>query len=159
MGEVFTSQPGCVAVIDSQQVVPGLVKIGGFDPELALISKHGMQQSANIQFKPSLDRDIYAYAFGDAMGEVHISGMAFTAACVGGGSGLSEVLEFYASARASVQPDTVIVAMGEKTIAGYLTRLRTEGRTASGGPLANSDGLDMTHTEFDLFIAALPPEI
>ena len=49
MPDIFNSQPGMVAVLANQQVIPGRVKIDGFEPAAALINSINYQQSTNQQ--------------------------------------------------------------------------------------------------------------
>jgi len=148
MADIFNSQPGVVAVIDAEQAIPARIRISGFEPKAALISGIDYTQRTNQQFQYSLDKNVFIYVFGDLMGNLTVNGLAFPQLCKDkNGEGIVEVLAFYRTNRASVQPQPITIAIGNETIVGLLTELTL--RSLSGGydPTALTEAYSLTiHT-------------
>jgi hypothetical protein len=107
-------------------------------------------RSVNVQFQSSLGRAVYAYVFGDHMGQVLIQGIAFQGTCQNkSGSGIVEILAYYAANRASKIQDPITVTLGDTVITGFLTGVTTRNVTASTDEAA-------AFSQFTLTIAALP---
>lgn len=136
MADVFNSRTGYVAVVPGQAVIPGRVKISGFEPTAALIETVDYSQKTNQQFQYALDGSVYIYVFGDEMGNVQVKGMILPILCTGQSSGLKEVLDFYATNRASKSQALVEVSVGEEVISGFLTALAIAGVGAASDPIA-----------------------
>lgn len=136
MADVFSSAPGIVAAFVDEKIVPGQIKLQGFNPQAALISGVDFDQAAQIQFQHSLDHKIYLYVFGDRMGNITVAGKCFPQLCDTDAQGLTEVFEFYAANRASVKPEPITVTIGSKTITGYLTALKIRGVNLAEDPTA-----------------------
>ena len=136
MADVFNSRTGFVAVIPGQAVIPGRVKLSGFDPQAALIAGVDYNQRTNQQFQYALDSSVFIYVFGDEMGNVLVSGMAFPQLCDGSSNGLSEVLKFYAENRASKKSELIEVSIGDELISGFLTQLTVKAVGAAWDPIA-----------------------
>lgn len=127
MADIFNSRTGFVAVIPGQAVLPGRIKIRGFEPASALIENIDYAQKTNQQFQYALDGSVYIYVFGDEMGQVIIKGIIFPLLCEGTSTGMKEVLTFYAAQRASKSQDLVEVSLGDEVITGFLTALVVSG--------------------------------
>lgn len=136
MADIFSSRTGYVAVIPGQAVIPGRIKISGFEPTSALIENIGYGQRTNQQFQYALDGSVYIYVFGDEMGNVRINGIIFPLLCDGESTGMKEVLEFYAAKRASKSQDLVEVSIGDEVITGFLTALEVSGVGVASDPQA-----------------------
>jgi hypothetical protein len=136
MADIFNSRTGYVSVISGQAVIPGRIKISGFEPTSALIENISYRQQTNQQFQYTLDGAVYIYVFGDEMGEVQISGVIFPLLCSGQTTGMREVLAFYASRRASKSQDLVEVSIGDEIITGFLTGLQVRGMGVAEDPAA-----------------------
>jgi len=138
MADIFNSVPGVIAVLEDEFIIPGRVHVEGFEPEMALISGIDYSQLTDHQFQTSLERKVYIYVFGDAMGEVRVHGLAFPALCdnIGGTNGLIEVLDYYKNNRASAQPTPVQVFIGsdEEVITGYLTAVQIRTKAIADDP-------------------------
>lgn len=132
MADIFNSRMGYVSVLKGQNVVPGRVKIGEFDPKAVLISGVNYTQATNQQFQYALDNSVYVYVFGDKMGDVEVIGMAFPALCGEAIDGLSEILQFYAERRASKTEALVNVVVGDETVNGFLCSVWTRAIVGSG---------------------------
>ena len=127
MADIFNSRTGYVAVVPGQAVIPGRIKISGFDPTAALIEGINYKQHTNQQFQYALDGSVYIYVFGDEMGNVQIQGMILPLLCTGESTGMKEVLDFYTAQRASKSQDLVEVSLGDEVITGFLTGLGVTG--------------------------------
>ena len=159
MGSLFTSVPGTVYATDLQAVA-GQVSIPAelADPRLkapgaastVLFGAMVWQQNTHQQFSTSLDGSIYIYVFGDQMGSVKLSGIAFDKLCEGGGkTGLAIVLDYYNQNRASQRPTPIQVNVADKTVQGFLTGIsvRTMGVAESQAPVLHG---------YEMEISALP---
>lgn len=151
MPDIFNSRSGYVAIFPGERVIPGKIVLKGFEPKAALISSIDYNQSTNHQFQTSLDGSVYIYVFGDQMGNVVISGIAFPITCTGDEEGLLEVLKYYAENRASKQSVTVKVSVGKsEVIEGFLTAISIRGPGTTEEP---SKGF---LSEYRLMINTLP---
>ena len=101
-------------------------------------------QSTATQFQKSLDNTIYVYSFGDEMGNITVSGMAFPRTC-NGQNGLREVLEFYRVNRVSRSVDSVRITFADETIEGFLMAMS----------MSTADAASGTHA-FQLLIRSIP---
>lgn len=140
MSEILISRPGFLAAVD-EVGVPGLVKFGiagvtgPFFSTAAVITGIQGDLQTNTRFTHALDNNIYVYSFGDRMGQVTISGLAFEGDCfqargqvptnpLSGSSlltGLDQVLLFYRANRVSISNLPVIIFLGTiSVIRGYL---------------------------------------
>lgn len=145
MAELLNSQPGMLAAVKNVGV-PGYVKInmtgliGGIIPNplvtsAALITGIQGNFQTNTAFKHALDKRVYVYSFGDRMGSVVVSGLAFDSRCgtpipnnpLTGGSlltGLDEIVFWYRANRASLHNARVIVTIGlSQVLRGFLVGL------------------------------------
>ena len=145
MADLLNSQPGMLAAVTNVGV-PGYVKInmsglaGGrvpnaFVTSAALITDIKGSFQTNTAFKSALDKRIYVYSFGDRMGSVAVSGLAFDSRCgtpvpnnpLTGGSlltGLDEVVFWYRANRVSLSNSPVIITIGlSQVLRGFLIGL------------------------------------
>lgn len=95
----------------------------GFNTFRSIITRVGASQRCNYQFLHSLDKFIYLYVFGDRIGRILISGLAFDAACGDPGfTGPSAVLDFYAANKLSSRAKPLRVTMGtSRTFLAFLS--------------------------------------
>ncbi len=139
MSDILVSRPGHVSVVQlTHDAVPGSVRIskvkgGGFGGGVAtvdviqssrvIITGATYSQSANIQFQQSLKDAIYMYVFGERMGQIEISGMAFASACTDTDkttAGVDDILAYYQDGRASKSGDAISIIIGKTPITGFL---------------------------------------
>lgn len=150
---IFSNNTGLVCIVEnsgSQPTLAGKVMVKGFKPASALISGIDYGQAVNVQFQSSLGRAVYAYVFGDNMGQLTVQGIAFHGTCQNrGSSGIVEILEYYAANRASKIQDPVTVTLGDTVITGFLVASSVRNVTASTDEAA-------AFSQFTLTIAALP---
>lgn len=128
--DVFTSQAGRVAVYENEGVeLPGKISLDagtGRSEDLAfLIAGVDYKQSVDVQFQTSLERDIYAYVFGDNMGEVIVHGRAYYPCPPSTESGFDDIITLYEEGRLTVRREPVLLSLnnGSKVIQGFLTSL------------------------------------
>jgi hypothetical protein len=151
MAEILTCRRGLVIPmrIACRGGIPAKIKFDPtFEPTAALISSISWNQSVNVQFQPTLGGPVYVYVFGDLMGNVTISGVAFAGTCDDRSqTGIQEVFDYYNSNRASQRSEAVIVTYGPESSEGFLTRLA----------LRPTDPERMT-AQFQMTIRTLPKE-
>lgn len=103
---------------------------GGFETLQAIITNMTVSAAGNFQFLHTLGGNVFVYVFGDRIGKVVISGMAFEGACGGffgsvfRGSkvGVERVLDYYWQERIAGRKTPIKVTIGAGTIlVGYVT--------------------------------------
>jgi len=162
MSDLLASTPGRVAVISTGASLPGSISvtrsgllgssIGGaqvFQSSRVIITGAQYAQAGNIQFQQSLRDTIYMYTFGERMGQLELSGLAFSSSCADSGntqSGVDDILGYYQSFRASKAGDSITVIVGRTPIVGYLVSCSV--RVANPANMLYA---------FSFSIAALPP--
>lgn len=112
----------------------------------ALITGVNYAQRTNAQFQQSLDNVIYVYSFGDQMGDLTLSGLAFSRSCDGKENGVANVQRFYRDYRVSYNLSAIKVVFADEVIRGYLIGLGMNTVDPSSG-LHN----------FNLMIKTVPP--
>ena len=130
MADIFLSKPGQVSVISDPYAVPAVVRIKSqsvdFNPQAVILTSLGYSQRTKQRFSPSLSDAIYVYIFGDAMGQIEVSGLAFSSRCgqyTTTMTGMEEVMRFYEQARISKSQEMIYVAIGSILISGFLTQM------------------------------------
>lgn len=88
----------------------------------AIITQGGLDAGANICVQHAADETIYAYIFGDRIGNLKIGGVAFASRC-GMGSGLSTILDIYRTNRAAATGKPVLLMVGNNVTRALLTGL------------------------------------
>jgi hypothetical protein len=129
--DVFDSLPGTVAVFEEKGAhLPGRIKFEESESMKFMTSGVDYKQSVDVQFQTSLERDVYAYVFGDNMGEAMLHGRAYFP-CKSrseegddGPNGFDDIIKLYADKRMSAYFPTVQLVIGSKSVfKGYLTSL------------------------------------
>lgn len=135
MATLFMTRPGmAVALADEGDVgLPLRVDdIGGswFAGFKSILTECAISLDGNYQFTHTLSEVIYAYVFGDRIGQVRLSGLSFADACPGGGStGIELVMGWYERNRIAVRDTIIQVQVGTSSagrLYGYVTNLRVE---------------------------------
>jgi hypothetical protein len=105
------------------------------------VTGYTLELSTNHQFLHTLDEFIYAFAFGDRIGELTLTGIAFTApACSAAGAGgfaqrnitdevkQENVYEFYLANKfsRSLRPTKIQIGGSKVQLVGFLTGMRME---------------------------------
>ena len=105
---------------------------GGFNTLQAIITNMTVSASGNFQFLHTLGGNVFVYVFGDRIGKVTISGIAFEGTCGGffgsvfRGSkvGVERVLDYYWRERIAGRKTPIKVTIGAGTIlVGYVTSI------------------------------------
>ena len=131
MPDVFNAQSeGSVVALSIGRAIPGAIQIDGLESRNLVVSRFGVSRNANAQFMPTLRNSIFIYSFGDKIGEMEVSGVAFHRLCNGSGNsgdsfaGLAEVGEFYDSKGLGAAKDNsikpVYVSLGTISIKAFL---------------------------------------
>lgn len=127
MSEVFSSSPGAVARIVDPTVtgVPAVVTVPGLGSLKLCVTRVTVNEMTNHQFLHTLGNFIYIYVFGDRIGQLGISGLAFHTTCGDGSEvaavfrgqeiGLEEAMRFYRENKLSKNPNPVKVTIGLNT--------------------------------------------
>lgn len=179
MADVFVGVPGTVAIFtEPDSILPGKITFEDSPSKKFMISGMDYKQSVDSQFQTSMERDVYAYVFGDNIGDAIIHGRAYFPCQVrgggGGGSessgwydsmymsngqggvnggrtGFDDILDMYASKRMSNYFPPVKITVGSRPdpIKGYLTSLLVKAVGLSDEP----SGLVY---DFSMTISTLP---
>jgi hypothetical protein len=146
MAEIFNNKPGSVQVLATSGANnnPFRVTIDGF-PETgsqggAILTELAIQRHGNFQFMHTLKDLVYVYSFGERIGQIRASGMAFARLC-NGTEGLKAVLAYYEANRLEVRSSPISIVIGTSgagRFRGFLTELnvdvsRPEARLAQFG--------------------------
>ena len=135
MPTLFQSRPGhAIALADDGDAgLPLRVDnisgswFGGFK---SILTECTISLDGNFQFAHTLGEVIYAYAFGDRISQVRLSGLSFADSCEGGGvSGIELIMGWYEKNRLSVRDSIIQVQVGASSagrLRGYLTSLRVD---------------------------------
>jgi hypothetical protein len=124
---IFSKQAGMVASFPDP-TLPATTTLniegwGGFQGFKSIITRVNVAAQGNFQFLHTLGGNIYVYVFGDRVGSLGISGLAFDSVCddAAGTIGIERVLDYYAQNRIANRKTPVKVTIGVKTtLAGYL---------------------------------------
>ncbi len=130
MAAVFSSAAGMVARVNvSRPAVPFKINFGQGTAQKFIVTQAAIEQQGNFQFLHTLQEMIYVYIFGDRIGELQVSGVAFAALCgAGEGSGMLEALDYYRTHRVAVRGEAIEIQFGSPaaTFWGFLTGSRVE---------------------------------
>jgi hypothetical protein len=124
---IFSKQAGMVASFPDP-TLPATTTLnvegwGGFTGFKSIITRVNVAAQGNFQFLHTLGGNIYVYVFGDRVGSMGISGLAFESVCndAAGTIGIERVLDYYAQNRIAARKTPLKVTVGVKTtLAGYL---------------------------------------
>lgn len=130
MPDIFSATPGCVAVVSRTAVaLPLTVTLDGWPGTVAmkaLITQAGVSRAGRQQFLYTLRDFIYVYVFGEMLGEITVSGVAFACMCDETflRTGFEQVLAYYENARLSRDGLPVTVTIGTTGFSAFLIRLQ-----------------------------------
>jgi hypothetical protein len=113
--DIFKSQPGKVAAIDSPGVPMSLFieGWGGFFGFKSIITEFKVQAQGGVQFMHTLRDFIYVYVFGERISQMSISGISFFYDCGGGTChGLEYVNQYYLANRVSERATPITTVLG-----------------------------------------------
>jgi hypothetical protein len=123
MSDLLACRRGTVITIEGCEGIPGTLTVDGFEGRAAIIVAPAVTQKVNVQFQTSLKEAVYAYVFGDQMGSISLSGVAFASRCDDDSNGVKELFEYYDDYRASVRKEVVTVTIADKAFSGFLTSM------------------------------------
>jgi len=89
----------------------------------AIVTSASINEKGNVQFLHTVSETIYAYIFGDRIGELTVSGICFANPCSGGESGMEQVLERYRVNRIATRAAPVLVSFGTTVYRSFLVGL------------------------------------
>lgn len=92
----------------------------------AIITQAGIVENGNYQFLHTLNETIYAYVFGDRIGELRIAGMCFAHPCDGSDSGMKQIIDNYRANRIAERGGPVGVSFGETDYRGFLVGMNID---------------------------------
>jgi hypothetical protein len=107
---------------ESLPMVLSLTGWGGFVVRQALVQGISIQSAGNFQFLHTLRGYVYAYVFGERIGNLILSGLAFNGSCITGGyiDGISRVMEYYNTYRISRAGAAIGIQVGAAGFYGFL---------------------------------------
>jgi len=169
MSGIFQSRPGIVKLLGGTEgsVAGSLVTFedggpsggtaianGGHKTVLPItVTGIGYSQNVNIQFMPTLKKLVYVYAFGDNMGNLRITGLAFDHNCYNkgftSGWGTQSLFTYYDTNRAVKDGQVVGINIAGRAIRGFLISMdlnlvdiafKTMGFTLNIATLPNNQG-------------------
>lgn len=132
MAAFFANRRGDVVRVTGQYhqaggLLPFRILMAGVDVTApntrAIITQSGIVENGNFQFLHTLNQTIYAYVFGDRIGELRIGGICFADPCPSmseSTSGMSQVIKDYQANKISVKGSPVQVSFGEIDYKGFL---------------------------------------
>jgi hypothetical protein len=134
MAEIFSNQPGVVAVLGGGGMGnnPLRLSIEGF-PETgqqggAVLTELGIERNGNFQALHSLQDLVYVFSFGERIGTIRAAGLAFARTCADV-EGLKTVLEYYEANRLEQRARPISIVIGASNAGrfrGFLTALRVD---------------------------------
>jgi hypothetical protein len=124
---IFSKASGVVATFPDP-TLPAVTTLrmenwGGFQGFKSIITSVNIAAQGNFQFLHTLGGNIYVYVFGDRIGQLGISGLAFDSTCddTTGALGIEKVLDYYSKNRLAVRKTPIKTTIGvQTTVAGYL---------------------------------------
>lgn len=107
----------------------------GFETEKAIITRLVLNHQVNVQFLHTLGALIYIYVFGDRIGSLNLSGLAFCTCSpdvggvgrdqvaqvpASGSHGASKMFEWYKKYRTSKRKDPARISIGDSVLEGFI---------------------------------------
>jgi hypothetical protein len=125
---IFTECDGGVLKVPYKncQSTSKIIDITGFN-DILPITGFSLDMSTNHQFLHALNEFVYAFAFGDRIGELTVSGICFTTKDCNNADDMAKLLRYYQTERFAVKADaTKITIDGSIVLVGFLTGARVE---------------------------------
>lgn len=154
---MFSGEPGrVIALVDPSTTATStfnsplsLEGWQGFSTFKSILTRCMVSQQGNYQFLNSFGGRIYAYTFGDRIGTIGLSGLAFQQKCEDPGViGIQKVLEYYNKNRIAKRETPMTVTFAGQALKGMLI-----GMTAD---VANPESLIF---QFDMQFALIPDNV
>ena len=151
MPALFSACPGRVTVVSTpvDNCSVNMVSIAGdnntpaltYERDALILTRINVTQNANMHFLHTLGNRVYVYAFGDRMGQIQLTGLAFAATSDHGESASAgsscakaglpyhsakNVFTWYKINKASTRATPVIVTIFDLTFQGFVVALNTD---------------------------------
>ena len=142
MPAFFAHNRGSVVRVTAQHNTPGGLlpfRIVVQDTELAspftraIITQAGILENGNYQFMHTLNETVYAYVFGDRIGELRLSGLCFTIPCPdfavrteNDNDGFQQISRMYRDFRIANVNGPVGISFGAIDYKGFLVGMNLE---------------------------------
>lgn len=99
-----------------------------YEKDRIVLTRVTVNQNVNVQFLHSLGNRVYIYSFGDRLGQITLSGMAFATSCEFGATSHSakNVLEWYKTNKASTRGDAIRVSIFDYAFQAFLISLTAD---------------------------------
>ena len=96
--------------------------------DTVVLTRVTVNQSANVQFLHTIGNRVYVYAFGDRMGQITLSGLAFIASCDNDLTSHSakNVLDWYRLNKASTRANPITVTVFDVAFQAFVLALNTD---------------------------------
>lgn len=134
VGKVFAAE---------DPAVPGTIKavnvgdLPKFDESKAIITRMIFNEKPNLNFMNTVGGAIHLYVYGDDIGGLMVSGLAFDDRCkgeagAGGGegagdkSGIENIINYYRENKASTREEIITITIGAASFRGYLIGINGE---------------------------------
>lgn len=130
---VFTKDPGNVVSFEDPSL-PGRVSLrvedwGGYGGFKAIFTRVMVAAQGNYQFLHTLGGSIYVYVFGDRIGQLSLSGLAFDATCEDSNEylGIEHAIRYYNVERiANRKPPLKVTIGAATTLTAYLVAFQAD---------------------------------
>jgi len=138
MATIFSNCPGKVVRVEqpttscSVSVVSVSDKNGNpnltYEKDGIILTRVHVGQNVNVQFLHTLGNRVYVYSFGDRMGQLQLSGIAFASRCEAESSSHSakNVLDWYKLNKASIRRDAINVSIFDYSFQAFLVGLTAD---------------------------------
>lgn len=110
---IFSTPAGRAAVLTGSSL-PMSFSLAGMPTQYCAVQSVAGVTQGNYQFLLTMMNFTYVYIFGEKMGDFTVTGIALQGDCDGGGSGLTNMIDFYNTAAISVTGTPLAL-----TLAGY----------------------------------------
>lgn len=133
MGLLLISQPGTVIALADPTDTAFPIALQGWGNALSMksiITDLAIARQGNCNFSHTLKDSIYAYSFGERIGQMRISGLSFASMCgTDSTTGVEAVLNYYNQNRIVAAKSPITVAIGTTAAGrfrGFLVGLNIE---------------------------------
>lgn len=111
VSQVVSPAGGASSAFTIQMDLVGEKKLGQGHAK-AIVTQAAISNGGNLQFLHTLNQTIYVYVFGDRIGELRVSGLAFAEPCNTTGTGMQLIYKVYKNNRVAKKGGPVKVHFG-----------------------------------------------
>lgn len=129
---VFQSKQGRVAKLADPASMCRIQLMNKIEPAItyeshaSIVTRMTLAQQVNLQFLHTVGAGIYIYTFGDRIGQMSLSGLAFSNPCEGESPGMELMLTWFKDNRASVRQKPIRITVGKTPLEGFVVGLSTD---------------------------------